>query len=66
MHKGTVKRRLKDWDGNPVGKRSTNHVLDSRQYEVEFQDESIEIYTANMIAENMFAQVDDEGKSVQI
>jgi hypothetical protein len=36
--------------------------LDTRQYEVEFQDGSIDTYTANVIAANLSAQVDPEGQ----
>jgi hypothetical protein len=44
----------------PVGTRHANPVLDSQKYEVEFDDGSIAVYTANIIAENMAAQTDDE------
>ena len=66
LYKGTVTRRIKDCDGNPVGKRATNPVLDTRQYEVEFQDGSVETYTANLIAENIYSQVDEEGRYFQM
>ena len=38
-----------------------NPLFDTREYEVEFTDGSQEKYQANIIAENMFAQVDSEG-----
>ena len=56
-----VKRRAVDEDGKPVGKASNNPLTDTRQYEVEFDDGSIEILSANIIAENILAQVDEEG-----
>jgi hypothetical protein len=56
-----VKRRAVDVEGKPVGRPSTNPLLDSRQYEVEFMDGDTEILTANIIAENFLAQVDEEG-----
>jgi hypothetical protein len=49
-----VKRRTKDDDGNPVGKRDANPILDTREYEVEFPDGSIDVYTANTLAEDGF------------
>jgi hypothetical protein len=49
-------------EGRPIGRPSTNPLLDSRQYEVEFMDGEIEILTANIIAENLLAQVDEEGR----
>ena len=59
--KGVVKRRVKDDDGLPVGKRHPNPILDSREYEVELSDGTVDSYTANMIADNIYAQCDDEG-----
>jgi hypothetical protein len=56
-----VKRRAVDVEGKPVGRPSTNPLLDARQYEVEFMDGDTEILTANIIAENSLAQVDEEG-----
>jgi hypothetical protein len=56
-----VKRRAVDVEGRPVGRASTNPLLGSRQYEVEFMDGESEILTANIIAENLLAQVDEEG-----
>lgn len=61
LHYAKVKRRAVDEDGNPVGKSSNNPLTDTRQYEVEFEDGSIEILCANIIAENVLAQVDEEG-----
>lgn len=63
---GTIKRRAKDEDGNPVGKRDTNPILDTREYEVEFPDGSAETYSTNLIAENLYSQVDEEGQQYQL
>ena len=56
-----VKRRAVDDEGRPLGVPSNNPLLDHRQYEVEFLDGRTEVLTANIIAENLLAQVDDEG-----
>ena len=56
-----VKRRAIDVDGKPVGKSNTNPILDSSLYEVEYIDGTVEIMPANLIAENLLAQVDEEG-----
>jgi hypothetical protein len=48
-------------DGNPIGQENTNPLLDSRVYEVEFPDGHIEEYVANIIAKNIYAEVDAEG-----
>ena len=58
---GMVTGRKRDADGNPVGRRNTNPILDSRVYEVEFPDGHVEEYAANVIAECIYSQVDDEG-----
>jgi hypothetical protein len=38
-----------------------NPLFDMRKYEIEFTDGRHEKYQVNVIAENMYAQVDDEG-----
>jgi len=64
--RAVVMKRLVDPDGKPVGSRHSNPMLDTRQYEVEFPDGSRDSFTANMIAENLFSQVDEEGKSFAV
>jgi hypothetical protein len=56
-----VKCRVIDVEGRPIGRPSTNPLLDSRQYEVEYLDGETKILTASIIAENLLAQVDDKG-----
>ena len=57
-----VKKRLKDSNGNPVGKAHDNPILDTRMFEVEFLDGTSQALSANVVTENMFAQVDGEGR----
>ncbi len=40
--------------------------MDTRQYEVEFADGATDVFTANLIAENIYSQVDEEGNSFSI
>jgi hypothetical protein len=56
-----VKRRKTDQDGKPIGRAHQNPILDTRVFEVEFLDGETAAMTANAIAENLFAQVDQEG-----
>jgi hypothetical protein len=56
-----VTKRLKDKDGLPIGTANDNPILDSRMYEAEYQDGYKTALAANVIAENLFAQVDQEG-----
>ena len=57
-----VTKRMKDEEGRPIGRAADNPLLDSRLYEVEFVDGHVEALTANVIAENLIAQVDEEGR----
>jgi hypothetical protein len=59
--RGRVIKRSRGLDGESVGRAHANPLFDTREYEVEFTDGTYEKYQANIIAENMFAQVDTEG-----
>ena len=61
MARGKAKRRKRDANGNLIGRANTNPILDSRLHEVEFVDGEVTELTANMIADAMFAQCDEEG-----
>jgi hypothetical protein len=63
---GTVKNWKWDSEGNPVGHLNMNPLLDTREYKVEFPDGSIDALTANAIAESLYSQVDEEGRSYLI
>jgi len=54
---GTVITRKRDAHGNPIGKSADNPIFDTRVYQVQFPDHRIEEYSANIIAENLYAQV---------
>ena len=57
-----VIKRARDNEGNPIGKRHANPLLDTREYECELEDGTVARYYANVIAENIFAQCDDDGR----
>ena len=57
---GTVVKRLKDVDGNPIGTRNDNPQLDSRLYEVIWPDGSTEHLFANIISGNMYSKSQGE------
>ena len=61
LQNATVCRRLEDSEGRPMGVASRNPLLDTRQYEVEYEDGSKETFAANILAENLLAQVDEHG-----
>jgi hypothetical protein len=60
MEFARVLKRKKDNDGNLIGIANDNPILDSRVYIVEWSDGRTEELMANIIVENLFAQVDDE------
>jgi hypothetical protein len=57
-----VVKRSRGLNSEPIGCTHANPLFDTREYEIEFNDGTHEkYYQANVIAENMFAQVDNEG-----
>ena len=60
--RGSVKWRLLDENGRPMGNAHSNPLVDSRRYEVKFEDGSKEIFSANTLAENILSQVDENGR----
>ena len=61
MDNATVRKRSRGNDGNPIGRANDNPILDTRQYVVEFEDGHQAELTANVIAQNMYAQCDPDG-----
>jgi hypothetical protein len=58
---GKVVGWKRDQEGNPIGRAHSNPILDTRVYEVEFPDGTISEYSANVLAEALYAQVDADG-----
>jgi hypothetical protein len=52
--------------GEPVSSAHANPFFDTREYEIECTDGTIEPYAANVIAKNMYAQVNNEGNMFQL
>ena len=63
---GVVKRRARDSTGELIGKSNTNPLFDTSLYEVEFEDGAVERYSANVIAEHIYSQVDKDGRTVSL
>ena len=61
MRAAKVIGRTTNSDGVPLGTYNSNPILNTRIYDVMFPDGSIQQYSANVIAENIFSQVDEEG-----
>lgn len=58
---GKVTGYKRDGSGNPISKTNPNPLLNTRMYQVQFSDGTIQDYAANHIAEAIYAAVDDEG-----
>ena len=56
-----VTKCIRNANGLPIGKAGDNPILDTRMYEVEYADGENSDFSANLIAENMFTQIDKEG-----
>jgi hypothetical protein len=61
--RGELVRRHRDSKGQPIGKCNINPILDTREYEVLFPDGTTQTYLTNTIAENLYSQIDGEGRS---
>ena len=58
---GKVNKRKRDGNGNPVGIRHSNLLLNTKVYEVKLPYGSMEDISANAIAKNVYAKCDDDG-----
>jgi hypothetical protein len=66
IHSGKVVWRKQELDGTARGRVNANPMLDTRTYEIEFPDGRSDEYTANVIADNMYAQCDIEGRQYNL
>jgi len=55
--------RVRDSDGNELGRDHHNPILDTRRYRVRFDDGDVAELTANVVAEAMYAQYDSDGNN---
>ena len=56
-----VKGRKRDSAGTLIGQYNSNPILDTRIFNVEYPDGRVEAFTTNVIAESIYANIDDEG-----
>ena len=66
LKEATIKSRKRAHDGNLIGTKDDNPVLDTRVYEIEFDDGNYVEYSANVLLENLYQQIDDDGYSHQM
>ena len=60
MAQGKVAKHARDNAGNPIGRVNDNPISDTREYIVEFDDRTEADLSANVIAQNMYAQCDPD------
>ena len=61
-----VKDRKRDHDGRLIGRSNDNPILDTAVYNVITPDGNVHEYTANVIAQNIWEQTDDDGFSFRL
>ena len=61
VQEGTVLRRKRKADGSLIGTENNNPILDTRIYEIGFEDGSTHDLSTNTIIENIYESVDDTG-----
>ena len=66
MRASRVVDRTKNQYGKVNGDHKPDPILDTRIYNVMFPDGSIQKYAANIIAEHMYSQVDEDGHRYQL
>ena len=66
MVTGKVTQRTIGPDGQVTGTYDNNPYLNPIIYDVELPDGQVKDYAANIIAENMFTQVDSDGMSTTL
>ena len=63
---GKVVGRARDECGEMIGHSNNKTILDTTVYDVEMEDGSIEKYSANIIAEAIYEQLDKDGWTVSL
>ena len=59
--RATVKHRVENADGMKAGMYHRNPLMDTREYELEYQDGTQDQYFSNIIADNLYSLIDSEG-----
>ena len=59
---GRFRRRKRDVEGNTIVRANNNHIIDTRTYEVEFEDGSMSTYSEDVISESIYSHCDEEGQ----
>ena len=63
---GVVTSRKRNHDGNLIGQAHSNPTLDSRVYVVDFGNGEYADFAANVLMENLYAQIDEDGNQYSL
>ena len=59
---GVIQSRKRNLEGTQlIGKKHNNPLLDTRVYKVKFHDGGVGEFSTNIIAENLYSNIDEEG-----
>ena len=61
LSRGRVTERKREHEGIAIGIYNAIPILDTREYEVKFEDGDVTELTANAIAESMYAMCNENG-----
>ena len=64
--RGKFRHRAEDLDGTKVGVYHQNPLIDTREYKLKYNYGTHDNYFANVIAKNLYSQVDSEGNQFLI
>ena len=64
LARGQDIERKSDHEGNSIGRSNANPILDTREYEVKFEDGDVTELTVNAIAESIYAMCDENGDHI--
>ena len=63
---GVVTNRKRDSMGKTIGKSNPNPIMDTRIFTVKFGEDEYRDFSANVILENLYEQIDDQANSHSI
>eukprot|EP00957_Ditylum_brightwellii_P141115 10750861-Ditylum_brightwellii.AAC.1 len=61
LERATVTSQKRDANGLPIGLANNNQMLVAQMYEVRFNNDMVNEYSVNIIAESLYSRVDSEG-----
>ena len=64
LARGHVIKRKRDQHVDATGQAHATPVLDTCEYEIEWEDDGVSATTANVIAESMYVMCDEDGNRV--